>query len=283
MQWSPPQNFTVATISYGCHYAVPPRARRSRRPSRRQTGPAAPPSGQSGAAACRRAPAEHRLRAATGRRAGRGRAAPLSGAPRRLRHERPSRCDRRDRRAAVGARGHVGRGARHRPACGGRPGPSRPGSPPNANAPATRTPISARAASYQAGSDGGAASGCARCEGAARMAAASRRGRRTGCPGPPRHRTRAGQRTPPASAEGARQARWASRAWPLQPQSAVSRALARCSDRTNKAAARPPRPAGWPARGRAPARRRGRTFLRGVPAAAARPSGDCEGHGNMQW
>ena len=100
----------VATISYARHYAVPPRARRSRRSSRRQTGPAAPPSGQSGVAACRRAPAEHRLRAATGRRAGRGRAAPLPGAPRRLRHERPSRCDKRDRRAAVGARGHVERG-----------------------------------------------------------------------------------------------------------------------------------------------------------------------------
>ena len=82
-------------------------------------------------------------------------------------------------------------------------------------------------------------------------------------------------RRPPVP-RGPRQARWASRAWPLQPQSAVSRALARCSDRTNKAAARPPRPAGWPARGRAPARRRGRTFLRGAPAAAARSSGECK-------
>ena len=263
----------VATISYARHYAVPPRARRSRRSSRRQTGPAAPPSGQSGAAACRRAPAEHRLRAATGRRAGRGRAAPLSGAPRRLRHERPSRCDRRDRRAAVGARGHVGRGARHRPACGGRPGPSRPGSPPNANAPATRTPISARAASYQAGSDGGAASGCARCEGAARMAAAPRRGRRTGCPGPPRHRTRAGQRTPPASAEGA-----------LPSAVGVARVAtpaAKCGLASARAVQRPNQQGG----GAAPAPRRlaGQRAGAGAPQRARISSRSAGRGGEAQW
>ena len=54
---------------------------------------------------------------------------------------------------------------------------------------------------------------------------------------------------------------------------------ARRAAKPGRAAAQPPQPQS----GRAPARRRGRTFLRGVPAAAARPSGDCEGHGNMRW
>ena len=54
---------------------------------------------------------------------------------------------------------------------------------------------------------------------------------------------------------------------------------ARRAAKLGRAAAQPPQPQS----GRAPARRRGRTFLRGVPAAAARSSGDCEGHGNMRW